>query len=85
MWSGRRDLNPRPYRPERYALPSCATPRPEARAFEPRHHSSGSAARDMRPRISEPRNRRERLTLAIAMHPAHESRWILRSERIAHP
>ena len=27
-WSGRRDLNPRPYRPERYALPSCATPRP---------------------------------------------------------
>jgi TfoX/Sxy family transcriptional regulator of competence genes len=30
-WSGRRDLNPRPHRPERCALPSCATPRPNAR------------------------------------------------------
>jgi hypothetical protein len=39
----------------------------------------------MRPSISEPRNRRERLTLAIAMHAAHESRWILPSERLAHP
>src|SRR5512141_2179100 len=28
VWSGREDLNLRPYRPERYALPSCATPRP---------------------------------------------------------
>ena len=27
-WSGRGDLNPRPQRPERCALPSCATPRP---------------------------------------------------------
>ena len=26
-WSGRRDLNPRPQRPERCALPSCATSR----------------------------------------------------------
>ncbi len=26
-WSGRRDLNPRPQRPERCALTSCATPR----------------------------------------------------------
>src|SRR4051812_34487552 len=26
-WSGRRDLNPRPLRPERSALPNCATPR----------------------------------------------------------
>src|ERR1700722_7127713 len=26
-WSGWRDLNPRPPRPERGALPSCATPR----------------------------------------------------------
>src|SRR5690606_34175722 len=26
-WSGWRDLNPRPLRPERSALPSCATPR----------------------------------------------------------
>ena len=27
LWSGRRDLNPRPQRPERCALPSCATSR----------------------------------------------------------
>jgi hypothetical protein len=27
-WSGREDLNLRPHRPERCALPSCATPRP---------------------------------------------------------
>ena len=26
-WSGRRDLNPRPQRPERCALPNCATSR----------------------------------------------------------
>ena len=26
-WSGRRDLNPGPHRPERCALPDCATPR----------------------------------------------------------
>ena len=26
-WSGRRDLNPRPLRPERSALPTCATAR----------------------------------------------------------
>src|SRR3954462_10075725 len=41
MWSGRRDSNPRPYRPERYALPSCATPRPNARCPGPRHDSRG--------------------------------------------
>ena len=28
LWSGREDLNLRPHRPERCALPSCATPRP---------------------------------------------------------
>ena len=28
IWSGREDLNLRPHRPERCALPSCATPRP---------------------------------------------------------
>ena len=28
VWSGREDLNLRPHRPERCALPSCATPRP---------------------------------------------------------
>ena len=27
IWSGRRDLNPRPPRPKRGALPGCATPR----------------------------------------------------------
>ena len=31
LWSGREDLNLRPHRPERCALPSCATPRPNAR------------------------------------------------------
>ncbi len=30
VWSGREDLNLRPHRPERCALPSCATPRPKA-------------------------------------------------------
>jgi hypothetical protein len=28
VWSGREDLNLRPLRPERSALPGCATPRP---------------------------------------------------------
>src|SRR5690242_15756793 len=28
FWSGRKDLNLRPLRPERSALPGCATPRP---------------------------------------------------------
>ena len=27
LWSGKRDLNPRPPRPERGALPTCATTR----------------------------------------------------------
>jgi hypothetical protein len=34
FWSGREDLNLRPYRPERYALPSCATPRPRVPAVQ---------------------------------------------------
>src|SRR5918996_884632 len=34
-WSGRRDLNPRPQRPERCALPSCATSRRAQRAHRP--------------------------------------------------
>ena len=29
LWSGRRDLNPRPFGPEPNALPNCATPRME--------------------------------------------------------
>ena len=28
-WSGRRDLNPRPFEPHSNALPNCATARPE--------------------------------------------------------
>ena len=32
VWSGREDLNLRPHRPERCALPSCATPRPKVPA-----------------------------------------------------
>ena len=35
-WSGRRDSNPRPLRPERSALPGCATPR---------HHSAAPRER----------------------------------------
>src|SRR3990167_1513464 len=31
VWSGREDLNLRPLRPERNALPSCATPRQKNR------------------------------------------------------
>ena len=33
IWSGRRDLNPRPLRPERSALPNCATPRGASRLY----------------------------------------------------
>ena len=32
-WSGREDLNLRPLRPERSALPDCATPRPAGRVW----------------------------------------------------
>ena len=35
IWSGREDLNLRPQRPERCALPSCATPRPRPRRQAP--------------------------------------------------
>ena len=43
-WSGREDLNLRPYRPERYALPSCATPRPKGSRGEPGDDSKGPRA-----------------------------------------
>jgi hypothetical protein len=33
LWSGWGDLNSRPLRPERSALPSCATPRPARNLF----------------------------------------------------
>ena len=42
-WSGWRDLNPRPLRPERSALPNCATPR-----VQPAQHS-GVPAEDGNP------------------------------------
>ena len=41
-WSGREDLNLRPHRPERCALPSCATPRPRV----PVEQGSGMIAHD---------------------------------------
>ena len=57
-WSGWRDLNPRPLRPERSALPSCATPRcPESAAQSnrdsiaersPTHVNDGSGQRATR-------------------------------------
>ena len=57
-WSGWRDLNPRPLRPERSALPSCATPRcPESGAQSnrdsiaersPTHVNDGSGQRATR-------------------------------------
>ena len=34
LWSGREDLNLRPLRPERSALPGCATPRPGRIEYE---------------------------------------------------
>jgi hypothetical protein len=37
FWSGREDLNLRPHRPERCALPNCATPRPNC----PLHRACG--------------------------------------------
>ena len=44
-WSGWPDLNRRPLRPERSALPSCATPRPRGGRRASRGQSSGKAAR----------------------------------------
>ena len=37
-WSGREDLNLRPHRPERCALPGCATPRGKPEYRRPTHH-----------------------------------------------
>ena len=52
-WSGWRDLNPRPLRPERSALPSCATPRAcraivahRAGRRAPGYPHAGGSARD---------------------------------------
>ena len=51
-WSGREDLNLRPRRPERRALPSCATPRPNATPGErqsiPQSGFEASMAAEMR-------------------------------------
>ncbi len=40
LWSEWRDLNSRPYGPEPYALPNCATPRLIMTAFRNIHHLS---------------------------------------------
>ncbi len=46
LWSGRRDLNPRPQRPERCALPSCATSRAVRQSSgSPRSAGPGGRAR----------------------------------------
>ena len=39
-WSGREDLNLRPRRPERRALPGCATPRPKRPSYQPADEGS---------------------------------------------
>src|SRR4051812_20621368 len=48
-WSGREDLNLRPHRPERCALPSCATPRPKGSRGEPEDDSKGAPERGHEP------------------------------------
>ena len=64
-WSGWRDLNPRPLRPERSALPSCATPRCPGSGAQsnrdsiaegsPTHVNDGSGRRPMLVTVSGPR------------------------------
>src|SRR6266581_6794810 len=62
-WSGWPDLNRRPLRPERSALPSCATPRrlPERREARVNPGTSGS--------LADPRNQREQGGLRTAAEP----------------
>ena len=55
FWSGRRDLNPRPFGPEPNALPNCATPRKKG------------AKADLRPSFMEPNVRLELTTCALRM------------------
>jgi hypothetical protein len=58
-WSGWRDLNPRPPRPERGALPSCATSRKQSRTeSETVAATVGSSHRQIgRARVTERRSR----------------------------
>src|SRR5215471_10164912 len=60
LWSGWPDLNRRPLRPERSALPSCATPRrlPERREVPGEPRTPGS--------LADPRNQREQGCLRTA-------------------
>src|SRR5262249_42024798 len=62
-WSGWPDLNRRPLRPERSALPSCATPRrvPERREVPGEPGTPGS--------LADPRNQREQGCLRPAAEP----------------
>ena len=61
-WSGREDLNLRPHRPERCALPSCATPRPRC-SEEPADDSTSIAeGRPSRPNHTRPTVRWRRAT-----------------------
>ena len=50
IWSGWRDLNPRPLRPERSALPSCATPRSTPRIARRGQAAQTGCAYGLRPR-----------------------------------
>ena len=56
IWSGREDLNLRPHRPERCALPSCATPRPKMPAEGPANDSAEALGLRGAPGLSHPRS-----------------------------
>ena len=54
-WSGREDLNLRPHRPERCALPGCATPRGKPEYRRPTHHpTQGRGPVFLLPRLGKP-------------------------------
>ena len=61
--SGWRDLNPRPLRPERSALPSCATPRCRSSIASPRRYSQTETERALEvwstPHVVRPRRASE--------------------------
>ncbi len=73
-WSGREDLNLRPHRPERCALPDCATPRrsPEYRPpGSPTQTNSvpDSAAHSVRRRLPSPQPANDQLITTMRLHP----------------
>ena len=80
LWSGCRDLNPGPHRPERCALPGCATPRRVAgypfagRLFY--HQSAAGSSRDRDPR---PRNRRTAGPACGGKRPSRSPRALRRA------